>query len=78
VAAVKRLAESLRVQSIGSQKGELVLRLRQDARIDVERLIEMVHGGDGVAFSPTGVLTVAPRGESLLQTARRTLEELST
>ncbi|HEX6202088.1 MAG TPA: transcription-repair coupling factor, partial [Thermoanaerobaculia bacterium] len=77
VAAVKRLAESLRVQSIGSHKGELVLRLRQDARIDVERLVEMVHGGDGVAFSPTGVLTVAPRGESLLRAARRTLEELS-
>jgi transcription-repair coupling factor (superfamily II helicase) len=77
VAAVKRLAESLRVQSIGSQKGELVIRLRQDARIDVERLIEMVQGGDGVAFSPTGVLTVAPRGESLLAAARRMLEELA-
>jgi transcription-repair coupling factor (superfamily II helicase) len=77
VAAVKRLAESLRVQSIGSQKGELVIRLRQDARVDVERLVEMVRGGDGVAFSPTGVLTVAPRGESLLAAARRMLEELA-
>jgi transcription-repair coupling factor (superfamily II helicase) len=77
VAAVKRLAESLRVQSIGSQKGELVIRLRQDARIDVDRLVEMVRAGDGVAFSPTGVLTVAPRGESLLAAARRTLEELA-
>jgi transcription-repair coupling factor (superfamily II helicase) len=77
VAAVKRLAESLRVQSIGSHKGELVIRLRQDARIDVERLVEMVHGGDGIAFSPTGVLTVTPRGESLLQAARRTLQELA-
>jgi transcription-repair coupling factor (superfamily II helicase) len=77
VAAVKRLAESLRVQSIGSQKGELVIRLRQDARIDVERLVEMVRAADGVAFSPTGVLTVSPRGESLLAAARRTLEDLA-
>ncbi|HEX2164575.1 MAG TPA: transcription-repair coupling factor [Thermoanaerobaculia bacterium] len=77
VAAVKRLAESLRVQSIGSQKGELVIRLRQDARIDAERLVAMVEAGDGVAFSPTGVLTVATRGTGLLETARRTLEELA-
>ena len=42
VAALKRLAESLRVQSISAKAGELVIRLRRDARIDVERLIEMV------------------------------------
>jgi transcription-repair coupling factor (superfamily II helicase) len=77
VAALKRLAESLRVQSIGSQRGELVIRLRQDARIDVDRLVELVNTADGVAFSPTGVLTVSPRGESLLAAARRMLEELA-
>jgi transcription-repair coupling factor (superfamily II helicase) len=77
VAAVKRMAEALRVQSIGTQKGDLVIRLRQDARVDVERLVEMVRTREGVAFSPTGVLTVAPRGEGLLSAARRTLEELA-
>jgi transcription-repair coupling factor (superfamily II helicase) len=77
VAAVKRIAEALRVQSIGSQRGELVIRLRQDARIDVERLVEMVRTREGVAFSPSGVLTITPRGEGLLSAARRTLEELA-
>jgi len=76
VARVKRMAEALRVQSIGSQKGELVIRLRQDARVDVERLVAMVNRADGVAFSPTGVLTVRSEG-GLLATARRTLEELA-
>jgi transcription-repair coupling factor (superfamily II helicase) len=76
VARVKRIAESLRVQSIGSQRGELVIRLRQDARVDVDRLVEMVNRGDGVAFSPSGVLTVRPEG-GFLATARRTLEALA-
>jgi transcription-repair coupling factor (superfamily II helicase) len=77
VARLKRVAENLRVQSIGTQKGELVIRLRQDARIDVDRLVEMVERGDGVAFSPTGVLTVRPDDGGLLTTARRTLEDLA-
>jgi transcription-repair coupling factor (superfamily II helicase) len=76
VARVKRIAEALRVQSIGSHKGELVIRLRQDARVDVDRLVAMVERQAGVAFSPSGVLTVRAEG-GLLATARRTLEELA-
>jgi len=76
VARVKRMAEALRVQSIGAQKGALVIRLRQDARVDVDRLVEMMNQDPGIAFSPTGVLTV--RSETgLLETAERTLRELA-
>ncbi len=77
VAALKRVAEALRVQSIGTRKGEVVIRLRQDAQVDVDRLVEMVRSREGVAFSPTGVLTVAIGGDGLVGTARRTLEELA-
>jgi transcription-repair coupling factor (superfamily II helicase) len=78
VAALKRLAESLRVQSISAKGGELVLRLRRDARIDVERLIEMVSTRPGASFSPTGVLTLAAGGgRQLLATAREILEALA-
>jgi len=77
VAALKRAAEALRVQSIGSQRGELVIRLRQDARVDVDKLVEIVGSREGVVFSPNGVLTVAPRGEGLVAVARRTLEEIA-
>lgn len=76
VARVKRMAEALRVQSIGTQKGALVIRLRQDARVDVDRLVELMNEDSGIAFSPTGVLTVRSEG-GLLDTARRTLEELA-
>ncbi len=78
VAALKRLAESLRVQSVSAKAGELIIRLRRDARIDVERLIEMVSNLPGASFSPTGVLTLpGGGGRQLVSTARQTLELLS-
>jgi transcription-repair coupling factor (superfamily II helicase) len=78
VAALKRLAESLRVQSISAKAGELVIRLRRDARVDVERLIEMVSNLPGASFSPTGVLTLpGGGGRQLVATARQTLESLA-
>jgi transcription-repair coupling factor (superfamily II helicase) len=78
VAALKRLAESLRVQSISSKAGELIIRLRRDARIDVDRLIEMVSTRPGAAFSPTGVLTLAAGGgRQMIGVAREALEALS-
>jgi transcription-repair coupling factor (superfamily II helicase) len=77
VAALKRLAESLRVQSISAKSGELVIRLRRDARVDVERLIEMVSTLPGASFSPTGVLTLpAGGGRQMVAMARQTLEML--
>jgi transcription-repair coupling factor (superfamily II helicase) len=78
VAALKRLAESLRVQSISAKAGELVIRLRRDARVDVERLIEMVSTMPGASFSPTGVLILpSGGGRQLVATARQTLESLA-
>jgi transcription-repair coupling factor (superfamily II helicase) len=79
VAALKRLAESLRVQSISSKGHELVIRLRRDARIDVAKLIELVSRTAGASFSPTGALTLtgAAGAGQMLATARATLEELA-
>jgi transcription-repair coupling factor (superfamily II helicase) len=78
VAGLKRLAESLRVQSISAKGSELVIRLRRDARIDVGRLIELVSTRPGASFSPSGVLTLAAAGgREMLAVARSTLTELS-
>jgi transcription-repair coupling factor (superfamily II helicase) len=78
VAALKRLAESLRVQSISAKGGELIIRLRRDARIDIDRLIEMVSTRPGAAFSPSGVLTLAAgRGGQMVAIARETLSSLA-
>ncbi|MEE8522862.1 MAG: transcription-repair coupling factor [Thermoanaerobaculia bacterium] len=78
VAAVKRLAEGLRLQSISARGGKLVMRLRQDARVDPERLIELVNQRPESHFSPSGALTL--KGVAVhdtVETARRVLEYLS-
>jgi transcription-repair coupling factor (superfamily II helicase) len=77
VARLKRLAERLRVQSLSWAKGELVIRLRRDARIDPERLVELVSTRPDATFSPNGVLTLKPQGD-LLDVARGTLERLAS
>jgi transcription-repair coupling factor (superfamily II helicase) len=78
VVALKREAEALRVQAISAAAGKLTLRLRRDARIDVERLIRFVSTRVGAAFSPSGVLTLElARGESAVELARATLSELA-
>jgi transcription-repair coupling factor (superfamily II helicase) len=78
VAALKRTAETLRVQSISSKGNELIIRLRRDARIDVDRLIELVSNQPGASFSPTGVLTLtAAGGRQMLDMARQTLEAVA-
>jgi transcription-repair coupling factor (superfamily II helicase) len=74
VARLKRDAERLRVQQISAKSGILTIRLRRDARIDVDRLITFVQNEPGATFSPTGVLTVpADRELGLLGSAKRTL-----
>jgi len=77
-AALKRAAEELRVQAISGRGKTLTLRLRRDARVDVERLIEMVSSREGASFSPTGVLTVRTPGggEEMLAVAREMLDGL--
>ena len=78
VAALKRIAEQLRVQSISGRGRSLTIRLRQDSRVDVERLIELVSNEPGASFSPTGVLTLSAGDEAdMLAAARRTLGALA-
>ncbi len=75
---LKRAAEALRVQAISATGGQLIFRLRRDARIDVDRLIRYVSTRAGAAFSPTGVLTLdLPAGLSVIDAARAVLTELA-
>ena len=58
LAAVKRRAEQLRVQSISGRGRTLQIRMRADARVNIEKLIQLVSESDNATFSPSGVLTV--------------------
>jgi transcription-repair coupling factor (superfamily II helicase) len=78
VASLKRLAETLRVQSISSRSGALQIRLRQDTSIDVDRLVRMVSETEELSFSPSGVLSVSGVEPSrMVDTARQLLEGLN-
>ncbi len=59
LAALKRRAERLRVQSISARGRTLQIRLRSDAKVDVERLIRLVSESDNATFTPSGVLSIA-------------------
>ncbi|MEM7352275.1 MAG: transcription-repair coupling factor [Acidobacteriota bacterium] len=79
VAALKRLAESLRLQSITARGTRMTLRLRQDARVDPDRLIGLVSGRPGTRFSPSGALTLdGVKATDVIATAQEVLTYLST
>ena len=58
-AELKRLAESLGIQSVAHRNDRLTVRLRRDAKVDVDRLIHFVSEREGAGFTPEGVLTLS-------------------
>ena len=54
------------------------MRLREDARVDLDRLVRLVSERNDVGFSPNGVLEVAgvPR-DRVVAAASSLLEELA-
>ena len=78
VAALKRRAEALRLQAISARNRKLVLRLRQDARIDPARLIEFVSRRSDCHFSPSGALTLKDvAGDQAVEIAGQVLDFLT-
>ncbi|MGH9380726.1 MAG: transcription-repair coupling factor, partial [Thermoanaerobaculia bacterium] len=79
LATLKAQAERLRVQSISATRRTLSLRLRQDARVDVDRLIRLVAETEGARFTPTGVLTLENVDPpTMIATARTILTTVAT
>ncbi|MEO1088740.1 MAG: TRCF domain-containing protein, partial [Acidobacteriota bacterium] len=77
-ASLKRMAEDLRLQAITARSGRLVLRLRQDSRVEPDRLVALMHSGPGYHFSPAGALRVeGVRADEALDRARELLEHLT-
>jgi transcription-repair coupling factor (superfamily II helicase) len=75
--ALKRLAESLRIQSISHQGQRLQVRFRRDSKVDVDRLVKMVSEMPGLTFSPSGILVLEQvAGAQALDRARGLLDEL--
>ncbi|MEM9290854.1 MAG: transcription-repair coupling factor [Acidobacteriota bacterium] len=78
VGVLKRRAEELRIQAVSARRGKLVLHLRQDARVDIDRLIDLVGAQPGASLSPTGALTLpAASGEAVVSQIEHLLGDIS-
>jgi transcription-repair coupling factor (superfamily II helicase) len=74
---LKAAAESAGIQSIAARRGALQIRLRRDSRVDLDRLVRWIGERDGVAFSPSGILTVRfEAGADVLALAREVLRDI--
>ncbi len=77
-AELKRIAEGVGVQAIAHRNDRLTIRLRRDAKVDVERLIRFVSEREGAAFAPDGVLTLRDvPGRESMEISLQLLELLS-
>ena len=66
-ARLRARAERLGVTSITRQSGQVHLRFAEDARLDAERLLDLVRETAGARLSPARVLTLpAPESDRLL------------
>jgi transcription-repair coupling factor (superfamily II helicase) len=54
---VKRFAQSLGVVSIVREGARGVVKLSQQARVDPNKLLKIIHADPAVKFSPNGVLS---------------------
>ena len=60
---LKRLAQSLGVVSIVRERGTAVLKLSAQARVDPNRLLQLIQQDPRIKFAPSGALSVPIEGQ---------------
>ncbi|HKD19150.1 MAG TPA: TRCF domain-containing protein, partial [Thermoanaerobaculia bacterium] len=77
-ARLRSRAEGLGITAITRQAGKVHVRFSEDARVDPERLLDVVRRTSGSSLSPTRVLTLPapPEGDELLAGLIRLLPTL--
>ena len=73
---LRKLAENLRLLSIDKAAGGFAIKLSENARIDPEKLMNLLAANEGASFSPGGILRV-PAEDSLIERAIETLNSIS-
>jgi transcription-repair coupling factor (superfamily II helicase) len=77
VGELKALAETVGIQSITARRSALQMRLRQDSRVDLDRLVRWIAEREAVTFSPSGVLTLRiAAGVDVVALARTALHDI--
>jgi transcription-repair coupling factor (superfamily II helicase) len=75
-ARLRKLAEQMRVLSVDKTPNGFAVKLGENAKVDPEKLMQLLAENPESSFAPSGVLKVSTKEENLIETARRTLENL--
>ncbi|HXG59693.1 MAG TPA: transcription-repair coupling factor [Thermoanaerobaculia bacterium] len=76
---VKRFAQSLGVVSIVREGARAVLKLTPKAKVDPNRLLELIAGNPQIKFTPSGVLSLPleARGREIISAIEDVLERIA-
>ena len=76
---VKRYAQSIGVTSIVRDGARGVMKMTQTARVDPNKLLQMIHSNPQIKFSPNGVLSfpLKEQGAEVINAIEALLRELA-
>ncbi len=75
---LKSSVERLGVEAIDRRGGAVNIKFHQDARVDPQRLLEIVQQNEGASFTPAGVLRLPLHGRDTAESILDYLRELFT
>jgi transcription-repair coupling factor (superfamily II helicase) len=77
---LRRLAEKMRVLSVDRTPQGIAFKLSEQAKVDPEKLMDLMNSAEGVSFSPNGVLRIpinsTTESQQILDSARQILHEI--
>jgi transcription-repair coupling factor (superfamily II helicase) len=73
---LRKLAEQMRIVSVDKTADGLAIKLSETARVAPEKLMDLLAQSEGASFSPSGILRIVTDGQTAIETARMTLEEI--
>ena len=75
-ARLRKLAEAMQIVSVDKTNNGFAIKLSENAKVAPEKLMQILSEYEGSAFSPNGILRVVIATENLIDSARKTLEEI--
>ncbi|HTH50917.1 MAG TPA: transcription-repair coupling factor, partial [Pyrinomonadaceae bacterium] len=73
---LRRLAESMAIVSVDKSGDQVAVKLGESARVEPEKLMQVLADLEGASFSPTGILRVPIGKNDIIPLAIRTLESI--
>ena len=75
-ARLRKSAEQMHIISIDKTADGIAVKLDEKAKVEPEKLMGFLGENEGSNFSPNGILRVVIKSENLIESARKTLEQI--